>query len=169
MVSIKITGFEPGVYELTLSPRPEELELEPDLFRNIEVDARLERKPDSVFVSLQVAGIARLQCDRTLVEFDYPVEAGYEVLFAPPEMVESLDAAQDVRLLRPEDEEIELTEVIRDTLLLAIPQRRVAPGAEDIDLQTRFGGPSEGDVEVDPRWAVLQALRDQHDESSERG
>jgi uncharacterized protein len=68
-----------------------------------------------------------------------------------------------VRPLNPSDREIDLTDVVRDTLLLAIPQRRIAPGAEDEPIDQEFGA-SDDDADeeapVDPRWSALEELKD---------
>ncbi|PSQ83474.1 MAG: hypothetical protein BRD44_04330, partial [Bacteroidetes bacterium QS_7_67_15] len=75
----------------------------------------------------------------------------------------------EVRELHHHDREIEITDLVRDTLLLAVPQRQVAPGAEEEELQTAYGAPDEeeeADEEknaIDPRWEKLRALKDEED------
>jgi len=159
MLRIDISGLGPGVHEMQLEPNAEELELDPGKFSEIRVDLRLDRKPDRVFVSFSADAVALLQCDRTLVDFDQRIAGSYALLFAPEEMADGAKDDEDVRALRPEDEEIDVTDAVRDTLLLAVPQRKVAPGAEDVDIPTRFGVPADGG-EIDPRWEALKALKD---------
>ena len=53
---------------------------------------------------------------------------------------------------------VDLTDAVRDTLLLALPARRVGPGAEDVEIQTVFGAP-DGELLGDYRWGALLALR----------
>lgn len=159
MLSVNIAVLKAGTHELTLNPSAADIEVSPDVFREVQVDLKLDRRPDRVFVTFEASATARLQCDRTLVDFDQRVSGRHEVLFAPPEMAETKDD-DDVRPLLPDDEEIDITDVVRDTLLLAIPQRKVAPGAEEIDIPTRFGVAEEETERIDPRWAALRALRD---------
>lgn len=161
MLSINIAGLKLGLHEMTVAPAAEDLDIDPESFRDVRVDLRLDRRPGKVFVTFDASAVARLKCDRTLVDFDQPVSGSYEILFAPPEMVEGKDD-DHVRVLEPDDEEIEITDVVRDTLLLAVPQRKVAPGAEDVDIPTRFGVAEETE-DVDPRWAALRDLRDADD------
>lgn len=164
MLSINIAVLKLGSHEFVVEPAAEDLEIDPDVFRDVRVSLRLDRRPDKVYVSLDASAVARLQCDRTLVDFDQPVSGHHEVFFAPPEMAEAKDD-DDIRPLYPEDEEIDITDVVRDTLLLAVPQRKVAPGAEDVEIQTQFGSAGEETESIDPRWAALRALRD--DESNQ--
>ena len=55
-----------------------------------------------------------------------------------------------------------MTEAVRDTLVLAVPARKVAPGAEDLDLPTVFGAPA-AEAAIDPRWEALRSLRSDDD------
>ncbi len=157
MLSIRIAELEDGVHELELTPSADDLELDRALFRDIRIHAHLDRGRDRVLVVLDARAIAMLVCDRTLVDFEQPVQGTYSVLFAPPPLASrDLDAYEEVRPLLPSDLEIDLTDVTRDTLLLALPQRRVAPGADDVELQTRFGQADDG---IDPRWEALRGLQ----------
>lgn len=166
MLQIDITPFKAGdSHRVELSPSPEALDLDdPDKFSDIHVNARLDVHRDRILVTAHVEGRATLTCDRTLQEYEQPLYGEYSVLFGPPEMVgEEGEAFEEVRPLDPADREIDLTGIVRDTLLLAIPQRKVAPGAEDQDIQTEFGAPDEADDEdepIDPRWDALRELRD---------
>jgi uncharacterized protein len=92
------------------------------------------------------------------------VEGDYSLLFGPPSMVgQEGEEFEEVRPLTSTDNEIDLTDVVRDTLLLALPQRRVAPGAEEEPLDREFGAPDEdeeaGDDAIDPRWDELRKLQ----------
>lgn len=169
MLRIDITPFDSGVHQLTLTPSAEDLELDPDTFEDIQVAVRLDCHRDRILVSVTVRGVATLTCDRTLRAYQQPLEGSYRVLFGPERLVGAeSDNFDEVRPLHPSDREIDLTDVVRDTLLLAVPQRKVAPGAEEEDLQTQFG-PSEaaGDEtdrqEIDPRWEALRKLRERGD------
>lgn len=165
MLSVNIAGLKEGLHEFSLRPSPADIDVDPEVFSGVLVDVTLDRQVDKVLVSFDASATARLQCDRTLVNFDEPVSGHFEVLFAPPEMVETREEGDEsIQPLYPDDEEVDITSFVRDTLMLSIPQRKVAPGAEHVDLQTRFGG-TETET-TDPRWAALRELRDDPDKSS---
>lgn len=159
MFTIEIAALEPGVHSLTFEPDVEALDIDPGKFKDARVDARLDVSGRRILVSLNVRATGTLECDRTLRLFDQDVEGAYHMLFAPPEFLNEGDEAYDeVRPLDPTDKEIDITEVVRDTILLAVPARCVAPGAEDEEIPTEFGAP-EGEDDIDPRWAALKELK----------
>lgn len=164
MLHIDITALGPGTHHVTLEPEAAALNLDAETFLDIYVDALLHCQRDRILVNLEAHATARLTCDRTLQPFDQPLEGTYDVLFAPPGTPKREQGdEEEVRDLLPSDRTIDVTDMVRDTLLLAVPRRQVAPGAEDEEIETRFGA-SEGEEAVDPRWEALRALRSDHPE-----
>jgi len=159
MLHIDIKSLTRGVHTERLEPAPEDLDLEADRFADIAVKAHLDFDGKELLVHLDVAAVATLECDRTLREFDQPVQGTYSVLYDPSGSVERKDDDEEgVLPLDPTVDEIDVTKFVRDTILLAIPQRKIAPGAEQEEIQTEYGEP--GDDEVDPRWEALKKLKD---------
>lgn len=170
MLQIDITSFQSGVHHVKLTPDPDEVDLDPDTFSDVHVLARLDCHRDRILVSLDVQATAELTCDRTQRLYDQPLEGTYQVLFGPERMVGAeSDSFDEVRVLDPSDRAIDVTDIVRDTVLLAVPQRKVAPGAEDEDIQLQFGASSaeEGNAEpdIDPRWDALRELRNDTERS----
>ncbi len=165
MLQIKITPLKPGTHHFELEPTPEDLDLDPALFENVKVDAQLDLHSERILVRLKARADATLECDRTLVLFKHPLRGEHTVLFASPEIAEAAAEAklEDIRVLHPGDQEIDITEAVRDTILLAIPVRKIAPGAEEQEIPTAFGEPS-GDGAIDPRWEALKKLKAETEE-----
>ncbi|MDA1028456.1 MAG: DUF177 domain-containing protein [Bacteroidetes bacterium] len=161
MLRIDIRPYAKGVYELDFEPSAEELEVDADSFSKIKIEVRLDISASRIYVQFRIAAIAKLVCDRTLVDFDQAIEGSYAVVFVPPKDIDPDDEADNLFPLEAGAEEIDLTEIIRDTLLLAVPIRKIAPGAEDEDLPITFGGPTDEDI--DPRWTALNELRSKSD------
>ena len=110
MLRVSIVDIQDGLHELTLTPEPAELDLDPELFRDLRVGLRLDRQRDRIFVMLDVEGRATLECDRTLQLFEQEVEGHHEVLFVPPDETEAAgDDLDEVRPWLPEEQEIDLT------------------------------------------------------------
>lgn len=170
MVRIDIKALKPGLHEYDWDLEPESIDLDPEVFSDLHVHAQMDLHPSRIFVTLEVKGVAQLVCDRTLVAFEQPIEGAYSILFAGAEFFEGKEGEEeDMKLLSQDDEEIDLTESVRDTFLLAIPQRRIAPGAESEDIPMQFGRPDSGDEPVDPRWEALLALKTPGDSPEEEG
>lgn len=170
MLEIDITSFQSGVHHVELSPDPDEVDVDPDTFSDIHVLARLDCHRDRILVGLDAHATATLTCDRTRRDYDQPLEGTYQVLFGPERMVGAeSDNFDEVRVLDPTDRAIDVTDLVRDTLLLAVPQRKIAPGAEEEDIQMQFGTPEndgeDAQDDIDPRWEALRELRDDAENS----
>ena len=157
MVAINIASLKEGTHEFLLEPAAEELDLDSERFGSIRVAAQLNYYNGRIVVTLRSSAVATLECDRTLELFDRQLEGVHVLLFVPPGALEAEEEEyEDVRILHPSDREIDITEPVRDTILLSVPARCVAPGAEEIDLPVRFGARED---EIDPRWEALAKLR----------
>ena len=168
MFTIDISSLSTGIHHFEFTPSASEVDLDPTSFADLRVETELQYHRDRILVKLDASATATLTCDRTLQSYEQPVEGHYNVLFGPPSMVGTQgEAFEEVRPLTPSDQEIDLTDVVRDTLLLSLPQRRVAPGAEEESIDREFGVPDEDETDdsIDPRWSELRKLRD--DESDE--
>jgi DUF177 domain-containing protein len=160
MLKIDLRTLEIGRHEFNLESTAEELGVEPGLMSQIRADVQLHYDGEDAIIIADVSAIAHLTCDRTLVKFDRPLKGTHTVLYSPKDPNEDSDA--DVRPLAASDQEIDITDIVRDTLLLAIPVRKLAPGAENTDIRTTFGE-TAGSSTVDPRWAALAALKESAD------
>ena len=161
MLRIDLAPLDEGVHTVALTPEAEAVGLDPDQFADLRVVATLDLFNDRVLVTLQASASATLECDRTLAQFEQPVEGVYRILFVPPSFARrDDDTYEEVRVLDDADRTLDLTDAVRDTVLLAVPARKVAPGAEDVEIPTRFGAPAAGDeAAIDPRWEALRALQ----------
>lgn len=159
MVTLDLVGREEGVYPFTLTPSPETAGLSPEQFEDVRVTGTMDYRTRRVFVSFEVEALACLECDRTLRPFKQHVSGSYALLFVVDDAA-GLGAKSDenVRPFAAGDRELDITDAVRDTLLLALPMRRVAPDAEDLDFPTEYG--KDKDEEGDPRWAALRKLQD---------
>ena len=159
MFRVRIANLPDGLHQETLHPSAESLGLDPEVFSGVEVDVTLDIAERRVLAAFTARATARLECDRTLELYDQPVEGAHAVLFSADAPPPEDDADDDVQPLADDDQELDLTAPVHDTLVLALPLRRVSPAAQAAEIPTEFGGPSE-DEPADDRWAALQALRD---------
>lgn len=167
-LQLDLTALEDGQHHLQVVASPQEAGLDPALFGPVQVAVQLDLVKDRVFVLLETETEATLECDRTLQPFTQDVEGSYQVLFAPPDVAErhaedETDAYEEVRVLDPAARRLDLSDLVRDTVLLSLPARRIAPGAEALDLQTTYGEPADGDA-IDPRWEALRGLTERDEE-----
>ena len=158
MFRVRIASLPDGLHQETHHPTADDLGLDPETFSDVEVDLRLDVAERRVLAAYTVRATARLECDRTLALYDQPVEGDHAVLFTADAPAAAADEDDDVRPLPEDATDLDLTASVHDTLLLALPLRRVSPAAEAAEIPSQFGGPSD-DEPADDRWAALQALR----------
>ena len=161
MLQVDLTPLSNGSHELVLHPAAEDIGLDAELFSEIEVHARLDYHNHDVrhrrlLVRFDAAATAQLECDRTLVSYQERVHGEHTALFSA-----SAEPGDDeVALLGPDDQSVDLAGAVRETLLLALPMRRVAPAARNAPLDTTFGAHTDDDGSpIDPRWDALRSLR----------
>jgi uncharacterized protein len=162
MLTIDILPLDPGLHHVEIQSTAEDAGLDPDVFRDVRVDVRLDRGEDRIYVSFTAEAVAHLECDRTLQMFDLTVSGQHGLVFLPEDEAEGDEESDHVKVLHPDDEQLDITNAVRDTLLLAIPQRKIAPGAENVEIPTRFGDIDTDDI-ADPRWEALRKLRDSNE------
>ena len=157
MVRIDISAMSDGIHEVVANPSPEELELDPEKFDDIEARVRLDIGDHQILAELHISARAELICDRTLVPFQETVHGDFTVVFSKKAVGETAPD-ESMRPLDPATHELDLGDEMRDTLLLSMPLRKVAPDAQDADLVLRYGEHAN-DSNVDPRWKALEALK----------
>ncbi|HLT47418.1 MAG TPA: DUF177 domain-containing protein [Rubricoccaceae bacterium] len=161
MLRIDIAALADGLHVQTLRVASEALGLDPAAFDEAVIDLRLDVAGRRVLAAFDVSSVATLECDRTLVEYRQPVRGSHAVLFVPPDQLPMGTDDDDVQPLLDDATALDLTDAVRDTLLLALPLRRVAPEAEDAEIPTSFGAPTDAEGNpVDDRWEALRRLRD---------
>lgn len=165
MIPIDIRSLKEGFQTLEFTPTTEDLGVEDPALQDVHVEAQVTVDGEQVVVRVAAKAVARLMCDRTLEPFDQAIDGTYTVCFMPEAMMDD-DAEDDgIHPLPSDRDEIDLTDIVKDTLMLAVPVRKIAPGAEELDIPTTFGEASESDI--DPRWKDLEKLRSSSDESPE--
>jgi len=115
--------------------------------RQIEGMVRFTRTSSGVYASAQVRGMVRMECVRSLEEFDQPVEFKFA-----DEFHSVVDVMTSVSLPKPDEEDpffiderhmIDLAEAIREYALLELPMNPVSPAYRDKPVQASFGDDDE--------------------------
>lgn len=158
MVEIDITRMAAGLHEVHLRPSVDALGLDPDAFSDIEAVVRLDVGGNQILARFTVAGSVTLVCDRSLVQYQQPVRGEFTVVYFSVDG-ESIEENETSRYLARGANEIDVTDVVRDTILLAIPLKHVAPEARDEELVLSYG-PGGDDPLIDSRWEALKKLKD---------
>ena len=149
---------------------PEELVLDEEHVRLTNppaVSARINRSGREVRLRGKISARAEVDCDRCLKTVAIRVEAEFDVTYVPAEDYTSSEAAElreeDLSLSVFDGEAIDVDELVREQLLLALPARALCseeckglcPKCGSDRNLTACGCESR---EIDPRWAGLRAV-----------
>lgn len=157
MVQIEISALSIGIHDVVLNPSADDLGLSAEEFGAIEVHVRLDIGDQQILAQLDVSVDSILTCDRTLVPFTQTVKGQFTIVFTR-KAFDSGDTDEAVKYLDIAARELDITDELRDTILLAVPLRKVAQEASETELVLKFGDDSVDEL-IDPRWEALRKLK----------
>jgi uncharacterized protein len=147
--------------------QPEEIVLDEEHVRLTappQVRGRIRRSGSEVRLKGHLSARAEVDCDRCLTTVAVPVETGFDVGYITTEDYTASEAAElqeeDLSLSVFDGETIDVDELVREQLLLALPSRALC-GDECKGLCPTCGANRNAnpcdcqDREIDPRWAGL--------------
>lgn len=149
---------------------PDEIILDEDharLTQPAEVSVRASRSGHEVRLRGNISASAEVDCDRCLKTVSLPIETEFDVKYLPVEDYTSSEAAElqeeDLSVSFFDGETIDLDELVREQVLLAMPARALC-GEECKGLCPVCGADRNTNAcdcenhEIDPRWAGLKAV-----------
>ena len=168
---IELDKLEGGKGSFSHTYQPGELILDEEQARLTEppeVRGRISRTGREVRLQGTLNARAKVDCDRCLKSIAVPVEAEFDVRYVPAADYEETAARElqeeDLSFSVFADEAIDLDELVREQVLLALPTRALC--SEDCKGFCPVCGANRNTqscdcetVETDPRWDSLKNLR----------
>lgn len=132
------------------------------------VSGRISRTDQKVIVEGEFAVVAEVECDRCLRRLELPIGSNFQLEYVTAETYKSLETAElaqdDLALSIFDGEYIDVDDIVREQLLLAIPSHTVCGenckgfcpvcGADRNVTDCNCNA-----TEIDPRWSGLKDLR----------
>lgn len=171
-MKIEIERLTEGGEDFERTYTPEELSLEDEFARlatRVRVSGHASRKRGEVEVKGSLDTTVELPCDRCVVPVVFPVNVDFkaELGFADAnaggaEATELQDADMDFSTV--EGDAVDLDEIVREQILLALPARNLCDQDCKGLCPTCGANLNErecdcGHKEIDPRWSALAALK----------
>jgi uncharacterized metal-binding protein YceD (DUF177 family) len=120
----------------------------------------IDKRETFLDVSFAIQGSVKLICDRSLDEFDHPIDLSSKIIFKYGD--EDKEISEDVMMIHRGTESLELGKFIYEFIALSIPMKKLHPRFKDESDEE--GGiiytsdPEEKKEEIDPRWEMLKKL-----------
>jgi uncharacterized protein len=171
-MKIQVGGLSEGVHEYSFRVAPAELGLSSEFRDAVDVKATLEKTSRQLLLRGSVATTAEVECDRCVALIREPIGSGYQMHYVWEETdAERIDPSE-VQVLLPGQTVIDLSDDVRQTVLLALPLKHVC--REDCKGLCPHCGRNlnEGtcdckETRVDGRWDKLREL--QNNRSNQAG
>jgi uncharacterized protein len=169
ILDLIILGKSPYAFEFSLSP--EEIDLDSDqakLKSAVNVKGTLTKHIAQTDVEGAISANTEIECSRCLQAIDKELEFEFNAAFVTPEnFTEAKEAelnARDLDVSVFEGDKIDLTELVREQILLNLPEQVFCK--EDCKGLCEKCGANRNlidckciEKEVDPRWAALKNLK----------
>lgn len=126
-------------------------------------------------VQFEIVGTVRLTCDRSLEEFDFPLEIEEQVIYKYGPIEQEI--SEDIFMITRDTPKINVAQLIYEFIVLAIPAKKIHPDyveemdEEDFEAEGTIVYLSSEEEElakpeeekenkpIDPRWEVLNKLK----------
>ncbi len=137
-MKIKISGLRDGDYFYNFKANFIDVDIgEFNLIDNFDVDVKLSKRASNIILDIFVRGIILLECDRCLDSFQYKFSNSFELLYKLNDnyyLLNKDNKEPDVFYIDKNSFEIDITESVRDYILLSIPMKRVPEEKDGICL-----------------------------------
>lgn len=133
-------------------------------------DLAINKHETFLEVDFDIKGTARLICDRSLEEFDYPISIHRMVVFKYGD--EDREITEEIMLIHRDTVSLELGQFIYEFLALAVPMKKLHPRFEEENEESEQSDEENGkiiyssaadeeekDETTDPRWDKLKKLK----------
>ena len=127
----------------------------------LNVELTLDKKSTFIQLSFDIKGEIRLICDRSLDEFDYPVDSMNELILKFGD--EDLVVSDEVEIIEQGTQAINVANYIYEFVTLEIPMKKLHPrfqnNAADSTIVYTTGDSDRKIIDTDPRWNELRKIK----------
>jgi len=167
MFKLYIANLQDGVHTQEYTIQPAELSLSDEVLfgQDLRIRLEIEKVGRNLFIIAKLTAPLSLICDRCAEPYTGVLDETYRMLFtSDPDMANDED--ESTFLIQDTADEIDLTDPLRETVLLAVPLKRLCR-PECLGLCSHCGAnlntePCSCKTEqTDPRWEKLKSLLNQ--------
>lgn len=123
VLRINISNLSEGTHHRFLEASPEEIGLDSRFLKRISLRATIEKGNRQLFLHAEFKSGGIFTCDRCLDEFEKEIVGSYRLLYVTDEAGAVGMDEEEVQVISPEANHIDLDEDIRQYAILAIPQK----------------------------------------------
>ena len=139
---------------------------------NLTIRVQMNIGANLIEVDFHIQGIVELSCDRSLENFDYPLDFHEMMIYKFGS--EEKEINEDIFMITRDTPSINVAQLIYEYILLTIPTKKIHPayineldnddpdiagGYIILDGDEESSGDFDEETPVDPRWELLKKLK----------
>jgi uncharacterized protein len=168
---VELASLESGRGEFAYQYAPEELDFNDERVTLLVapwVGGRIKRDGAIIRVDGRITARVKVECDRCLKEVELPAETEFNLEYVTADEYTRLEAAElseaDLKLSVFDGEAIDIDEIVREQILLAVPSQVVCQESckglcPNCGTNLNLSECGCRQTEIDPRWAALKDLQ----------
>ncbi len=164
MLALNIAHLDEGHSSLTRQVTPAEVELENDdvFIFPINVRFEIDKVGHELFIKTNINTKAHFACDRCTEPYDGNIDESVRIVITTDSDLGNRE--QDIYPINTSSTEIDVTESIKETLLVSLPVKRLCKTdckglCPVCGINLNFETCSCKTEKIDPRWEALKKLR----------
>jgi len=136
-----------------------------DFVEFVTVVGEFKKLGDRFTINAKIDAFAKLLCDVSFEEFLEPISTNVEIsaYLYEREKNQDLEENENELFISAEDKWIDITEIVYQELVLAVPMKRIAPKYRDKDFAEIFPDIAANikttEEPSDERWSVLKNIK----------
>ncbi len=167
MINIFIQGMIDGKREINLDFSVSNVpDLKKEFFGDIHIEGILGKFGSRFTLELDVSCKAKLICDRSLEEYEDEINGNLKLSFISNTTLLKMndnDEYDEEIIVRSDDKNLDITNEVKEILIINMPMKRIAPQYRRKDFEELFPeyaskSIKEDDI-IDERWKALKNLK----------
>ena len=167
-------AYEIDIFRLSNQEHRFEFEIGSDYFQEMDQDlvehgevkalAVLDKNDRFIELNLHLEGFVELICDRSLDEFNFPIEGQHRMIFKYGDREEEL--SDEMVMITSNTQHINIGQLLFEFIAVSIPMKKLHPRfddqGDDHEEQLVYRSDSDQSVDdnaTDPRWGALKGLK----------
>lgn len=118
---LNISKLSEGIYDFSLQTEPLQLELSEAFTSPVSVNVKLDKSSSQIYLKAEIALDVNFTCDRCLIDFKSEIHTLFNIFFMYEARSLKGEQSNDIQILSPDTNYIDIAEDVRQYILLAIP------------------------------------------------
>ncbi len=120
-LKINISKLSEGIYDYSLQAEPSQLQLSDAFTSPVSVNIKLDKSSTQIYLKAEIMLNGNFTCDRCLIDFKSEIRTLFNIFFMYEARSLKNDQSNDIQILSPDTNYIDISEDVRQYILLAIP------------------------------------------------